>query len=303
MRPASQRASSLLAPPASVLPSRWRLTMRLRWIGVVLVSLCHLGCGDDSGGGGSGGSGGTGGHGGTGGSGGGPTAPGARLTAPASTPVGGGQVPYPRDLYLHAGGNNQLGALPGTLHATFDTALHSAWPTLDGWGLATGVFFFIDGALDPATAGGSVHLYDLETGDEVPVAIGYHDVRGSIGAVPAPGSTLAESHRYGAVLTDLPKGKNGLGLQPSPDSAAARTAPTPPADPRLARAYSVVAPALAKAAAKGVTAQHVVAATSFKTQTTASTLQKLREALDAAAAPPITQVLDVVSGGALDGRL
>ena len=227
----------------------------------------------------------------------------ARFNAPAQRPVDALEVPFPSDLYLDAAGAIRLGKLPGTTNAQFTTALAAAWPTLDGWGVSTGVFFKIDSAIDPATIASSVHLYDLESGDEVPIEIGYNDAQGTIGGVPAPGHVLRESHRYGAVLLDTPRSASGAGVTPSSDFAALRAATSAPSDPRLAAAFAVVAPALDAAAAKGVPRDHIVAATAFRTQTILAPMEKLRTDLDASPPAAITRVLKVITQGELDTYL
>jgi hypothetical protein len=155
------------------------------------VAFAFMGCGDD--GGGSGGAGGSGGTGGTG-------MVVARSHAPASTPVDVGAIPFPSDLFLDGSGKIAIQSFPSTLNTQFDPAVRDAWASMDGWGISTGVFFFLSGGdVAASSVAGTIHVYDLANGNEVPVEVGYNDKRHSIGAVPAA-EMLAESHNYGAVL-------------------------------------------------------------------------------------------------------
>src|SRR5262249_19578517 len=146
----------------------------------------------------------------------------------------------------------------------------------------------------------SIHLYDLANGAEVPVVVGYNDIRHTVGALPA-GYVLLDAHRYAAVLTDAIHSPSGMAVVASADFAMIRGAP--PSDARLAHAYAVVQPALAAAAAKGITADHIVAATSFRTQSIIAPMEKLRQDLDAAAPQSLTSVIRVVPQAQLDSIL
>jgi pimeloyl-ACP methyl ester carboxylesterase len=228
--------------------------------------LTLFGCG---GGDGSGGAGGSGGSGGTGGSG----NVVARYQAPAQTPVDVGAIPFPSDLFLDGSGKISIQNFPSTLNTQFDPAVRDAWAAMDGWGISTGVFFFLSGGdVAASSVAGTIHVYDLATGNEVPVEVGYNDKRHSIGAVPA-GEMLAESHNYGAVLVHP-------NVQPDADFAAIRGATSAPSDARLAKAWTSIQPVLAAASAKGIAANQVAAATAWKTQSTVTPLEKTRVYLD-----------------------
>jgi pimeloyl-ACP methyl ester carboxylesterase len=202
----------------------------------------------------------------------------ARYQAPASTPVDVGAIPFPSDLFLDSSGKIAIHNFPSTLNADFDPALRDAWPSMDGWGISTGVFFFLSGGdVAASSVTGTIHVYDLATGNEVPVEVGYNDKRHSIGAVPA-GQMLAESHNYGAVLVHP-------NVLPDADFSAIRGATSAPSDARLAKAWMSVKPVLDAAAAKGIAANTVAAATAWKTQATVTPLEKTRVFLDNNVAP------------------
>jgi hypothetical protein len=198
----------------------------------------------------------------------------ARYQAPTGTPVDVGAIPFPSDLFLDANGKVAIGAFPSTLAADFNPAVRDAWASMDGWGMSTGVFFFLTGGdVTAASVAGTIHVYDLATGNEVPVTVGYNDKRHSIGAIPS-GEVLAESHAYGAVLVHP-------NVQPDADFTAIRGASSAPSDARLAKAWTSVKPVLDAAAAKGIAANTVAAATAWHTIASVTPLEKIRSFEDA----------------------
>jgi len=203
-----------------------------------------------------------------------------------------GQLPYPNDLLVDADGKLALQTLPGGPNASesISAGFLDGLRELDGAGVASGIWFGIDGDVDPATLDGNVALVDLETGDEVAINAIWREDLDAIGAVLPLGTILREDRAYGAYITSDIAAQNGTALAPSPAFVASLEQGAASDDPAIAAAQDSLRPLLERVSDPG----KLVAATVFRTETTSSIAVAMRDVVRAADAPSatVTRVLD-----------
>src|SRR5439155_11220050 len=149
-------------------------------------------------------------------------------------------TPWPSDLWLDAGGHVALAKLEPLGDVTLTPfALADLNRDEDGFGVSSGAYFPVSDALDAATLDGNVHLYDLESGAELPVTTHLRALDrpfANIYARPLNGVVLRERHQYAFVVTRAVKGPSGA-LSPSSDLATLLSAKSAPSG-ALGRAYA-----------------------------------------------------------------
>jgi len=199
-------------------------------------------------------------------------------------------TPWPSDLFLDDGGHVALAQLPTSTVDLTQQVLDDLHTRQDGFGVWNGAYFPVEGAIDPASLDGNVHLIDLTSGDELAVYTHFRakDTPQRIFARPVFGSVLLEQHAYAYVITKKVKSAGSGALQPSSDLAALLAAKAPPAG-ALARAYAIYQPLLALLdQGKPVARGDVAAATVFTTHSITHPLTQMRAALDGTPAPKAT---------------
>ena len=174
-----------------------------------------------------------------------------------------------------------------------------------------GVFFRLDGAIDPATLpadanasladGASVFAVDLTTGARMPLRTRYtalnYDFIGPnwIAALPEPGFPFHELHDIAVLVTDGVHGADGKPLARAADFDAT-LAGKPSSDAAVAKAQTAYAPLRAWLAANAAVAKHVVGGTYFATGTSTRIMSDLRAAVYAQVPTPPTLAALVYDG-------
>ena len=240
--------------------------------------------------------------------------------APTSDPIDFGAVPWPDDLYLGADGHIDVGALPGEARAPFPaywTSLRTSLRTLDGFGVVSPVYFYLDGAIDPETLpatpaaslreDATVFLMDVDEGSaEVlrrrPVLVDWEPEEGQLALRPADGYPLRPGARYAAVVTSGVQSTDASPVLPSDTFAEIRDAATRPADPLWQEIWDRDDPVLASLASNGVPRSSVVGLAVFRVQTVGTELADARAIVQADESPEV-RIHEVISGAELDERL
>jgi hypothetical protein len=178
------------------------------------------------------------------------------------------RTPWPSDLWRGDDGRVRPPALTGT---PLVAALAADLADEDGFGVTTGAFFPIAGALDSTTLAGAAHLLDLDGDGEIPVEAHLRagDRPARVFVRPARGEVLREQRRYAFVLTRSARGADGA-LRPSSDLAAILAGGGP------ARAAAIYAPLLARLDASGPARDAIAAATVFTTHSITPALRAAR---------------------------
>jgi hypothetical protein len=197
-------------------------------------------------------------------------------------------TPWPSDLLLD-GGHVAIGYLPTSTVDLTPFVLDDLNHTQDGFSVSAGAFFPLSDPIDPASLDGNVHLYDLASGDDLPVYVHYRqkDVPSVIYARPVIGGTLLERHTYAYVITNKVKGPSGA-LGPSSDLSTLLGAKSRPGDPKLGRAYDAYKPLLDFLDKGTVARGEIAGATVFTTHSITAPLVGMRAALDGAPPPAAT---------------
>lgn len=241
---------------------------------------------------------------------------------PGTGPIDFANVPFPDDLY-RATGQIEIGDFPAELtqvdgeqvpRPEMVTTMREAFHDLDGFGTSSGIFFRLDGDIDPASlpatpadsvqSTASVFLVDVESAsptalDRVPVEVHWDAPRRLLVVRPRYGHALHEGRTYAAVVTSSVRAMDGSPLSPSPRFAAIRDAMSRPSDATDAAAWTEYTPVLASAA---VTRGNVAGLAVFHVQNVSAELDQARSVIRDAAAPALT-ILRVASGTALDDLL
>jgi acetyl esterase/lipase len=219
-------------------------------------------------------------------------------------------VPYPSDLYRDGDGAIVLGDIPGVRNRPAFDALRRLLRGRSGFCTTAGVHFAIEGALDAASLPESasalgvasiddpILLVDVdpsspERGRLFPLRVHFFERANRIAVRPVPGLVLARNRRYAAVLTDRLRGADGDALGASDDFLAVRSGDD--ARPEVARARSVVMPALDALESLGLQRERVVSIASFTTGDASLELARVHALL--AARPPPAFVVDRVRRG------
>jgi hypothetical protein len=215
----------------------------------------------------------------------GPSGPATLRFAPSTGAMAFGDVPYPGDLYRMSSGGIQISQLPigaNVLQGAIDmTNIDLAQD--HGFGQTTAIFFAVDNAhaLDAAAVQGATHLVDLADGSELGLLTTFVAASGRICAQPL--LPLKAGHAYGAWI-DV-----ALGLASTPAFDAAK-APATPSDAAQAKAHDSLAPLWAT-----VQRDKAAVATVFTTHDNHDALVKLKQVVDAQAAP-VARNVTVISG-------
>ena len=228
-------------------------------------------------------------------------------------------VPFPSDAYLKDG--HFISTFPG-IERTFKNnsdVLGTQLGLLNGWSrIAPALFAVEDFALPkndsgevPGTGvdrqslpadedackadGSSVFLVDLEAADaaaaRVPCRASILDERDLessrflVAVGPARGFVLAEGHRYAAVLTSRLRRENGGAIAASADFTKTAIRKEGPLGTLYGAAYDKVMAAIGPALAADQAS--IIALTPYTTQKVTHELYALRDALEAAPAPPL----------------
>jgi hypothetical protein len=217
-----------------------------------------------------------------------------------------GAVPWPDDLYLQDS-RVALGALPNNAMPTdYARVLHGSLPELDGFGVASPIYFFLDGAIDEDTlphtamesegARAGVFLIDADTAspdafDRVRVEVQWSAELSRLALRPALGHPLTPGRRYAALVTRKVKDTRGQPLQPAPKFAAVRDATSTLTDPALQRARASYAPVLETLDKSGMLPREdVVAMAVFRVQTANEDLADARSLVRLRDAPTASNV-------------
>jgi hypothetical protein len=223
-----------------------------------------------------------------------------------------GAIPWPDDLYLQDG-HVTLSDLPGS-PSDYTRSLRMSLSELDGFGVATPVYFFLDGAIDadslPQTAEesvgprASVFLIDADTGSpdafqRVRAEMQWSADEARLALRPALGHPLTPGRRYAAIVTRRVKDTHGQPLVPAPKFAAVRDPSVSLNDARLAQVRAEFTPVL-ETLAKGDTAREdVVGMAVFRVQTANTDLQDARRMVRSNSPPSAANVVRV-DASALD---
>ena len=217
-----------------------------------------------------------------------------------------GAVPWPDDLYLQDS-RLALGSLPdSTMPTDYARVLHGSLPELDGYGVASPIYFFLDGAIDedtlPHTAVESegmragVFLIDADTAspdafERVRVEVQWSPDLKRLALRPALGHPLTPGRRYAAIVTRKVKDTRGQPLEPAPKFAAVRDATSTLSDPALQRARASYAPVLETLDKSGMLPRaDVVAMAVFRVQTANEDLADARSLVRMREAPSASNV-------------
>src|SRR6478735_6875321 len=73
-------------------------------------------------------------------------------------------TPWPSDLFRDESGHVALAKLSTSDVDVTQPVLDDLHNTQDGFGIASGAYFPVSAAIDPATLEGNVHLFDLDSG-------------------------------------------------------------------------------------------------------------------------------------------
>lgn len=190
-----------------------------------------------------------------------------------------GTTPWPDDLYLDRMGRVAVSGLVET-GANADQARMLA--ELDGFGVSTPVFFYLDGPIDPASlpqteasslkADASVFLIDADTGSpdaftQVPVVVQWQAAARRIAVRPADGHPLTPGRRYAAVVTRRVKDLQGQELEPGSKFATVRDPEVMITETRLSAARTQYTPVLETLVKSGRKRQDISGLAVFHVQT------------------------------------
>lgn len=148
----------------------------------------------------------------------------ARGVQPVFDPAGPSfyDLPFPHELRRDADGSVSIASFPFPANPLLDQ-YRAAIEETPGFGIASGVFFKLDGAIDPAslpadaeasrTPGASVFLINVDPlsagrGTRIPLWTGFRTVADSytdpnlLALMPVPGHVLDQGTLYAAVVTD-----------------------------------------------------------------------------------------------------
>lgn len=233
------------------------------------------------------------------------------------------QVSFPDDLYRNAEGGIELGAFPGEVtqvagevvpDADMIRTMREALRDLDGFGTSAGVYFRVDGDIDPSTlpatpaasvqTGASVYMMDAESASpeafhRIPVEVHWDAARRLIVVRPWYGHALYEGRTYAVVVTDSVHASDGTPLAPSDRFAVIRDASGQLADPFDDAARTEYTPVLANPM---VTRASVAGLAVYHVQHVSGELDEARSVIRDATPPALT-IRRVATGADLDALL
>ena len=238
----------------------------------------------------------------------------ARAVAPVFDPDGGGfyDLPFPHELRRDADGTVSIAGFPFPASPLVDQ-YRDAIETTAGFGIASGVFFHFDGAIDPASLpgdpeasrqpGASVFLLDVDPhsrarGTRIPLWIDFREPADAyrpgnlLTLMPVPGHVLEHGTLYAAVVTDAVLDTTAAPVAVA--AAIARIAAGTPAGPFETAAlplYDTLWKQLEER--EGLARAHVVTATVFRTQSPAAVLDAAARSLRRRAAPSTSGLVEL----------
>jgi hypothetical protein len=226
-----------------------------------------------------------------------------------------GSIPWPDDLYLDRQAQIALADFPEQAPAPeYARALLDGLDDLDGFGVSSPIYFFLDGDIDPAslpqTAAdstgdrASVFLIDADTGSpeafqRVRVESQWFPATRRLALRPALGHPLTPGRRYAALVTRRVKDVDGRPIDASAKFAAARDTSGMLSDPRLMQARAEYTPVIETLTQTGMLREDIVGMAVFRVQSTTPDLEDAR-AIVRSGTPPVAANLATVSEGDLD---
>jgi len=227
-------------------------------------------------------------------------------------PMAFGAVPWPDDLYFTKS-QLTLGDLPdSTPNSEYTRALRTSLAELDGFGIATPIYFFVEGDIDPATLPqspeesvgerASVFLLDADTGSPdafkpVGVELQWSAELGRLALRPALGHPLTPGRRYAALVTRRVRDTGGRPLAPAPKFAAVRDSTVVLSDARLQQARAAYTPVLETLVKAGTPREDVVAMAVFRVQTVNADLESARRMVRARPLPQPANLVAIDTSG------
>jgi hypothetical protein len=230
-----------------------------------------------------------------------------------------GAIPWPDDLYLDKESHSSLAGFPGDLVTSdFRRALLDALRDLDGFGVSSPIYFFLDGDIAanslPQTAEestgerASVFLIDADTGSpdafqRVRVELQWFAAARRLALRPALGHPLTPGRRYAAIVTRRAKDLKGRPIEAAPKFAAVRNTDSALPDARSIQARAQYTPVLETLVKAGMSRDDIVALAVFRVQATSKDFEAARRIVRAGKAPVPSNLSVVIDGPALDDAL
>jgi hypothetical protein len=230
-----------------------------------------------------------------------------------------GAIPWPDDLYLDKQARVALAGLPSELAGSeYGRALLAGLSDLDGFGVSSPVYFFLDGAIAPnslpQTADdstqerASVFLIDADTGSpaafqRVRVELQWLPESRRLALRPALGHPLTPGRRYAAVVTRRVKDLSGRAIEATPEFVAIRDTDTAPTDARALQARAEYTPVLETLSKAGITRDVVAGLAVFRVQVTTKDFDAARRIVRMGKPPVPSNLTAVVGPTALDSVL
>ncbi|HEY2735941.1 MAG TPA: hypothetical protein VGI70_18215, partial [Polyangiales bacterium] len=203
-----------------------------------------------------------------------------------------GSLPWPDDLYLDKQSAVALADFPESAASQdYARALLDSLSDLDGFGVSTPIYFFLDGDVDATTLPqsaeestgdrASAFLIDADTGSpdafqRVRVEMQWFPDAHRIALRPAQGHPLVPGRRYAALVTRRVKDASGHPIGASPDFLSARDSTTTSSDARVLQARAEYTPVLATLIQSGVDRDDIVGMAVFRVQNTSPDLDDAR---------------------------
>jgi dienelactone hydrolase len=225
-----------------------------------------------------------------------------------------GDTPWPDDLYLDRTGHI---AASGSVERGANGDQARMLSDLDGFGVSTPVYFYVDGAIDRMSlptdeassldAQASAFLIDADTGSpdaftKIPVVAQYQADAKRIALRPADGHPLTPGRRYAAVITRRVKDTRGVALEPAAKFAAIRDPDLVLSDARLSAARAQYTPVLETLVKSGLPRSDISAMAVFHVQNVDQDLTDARRIVRAGKSPVLT-ITKVVELKELDAQL
>jgi hypothetical protein len=225
-----------------------------------------------------------------------------------------GSIPWPDDLYLDRNGRI---AANGSVESVVSADQVRLLSDLDGFGVSTPVYFYLDGAIDPATlpqgesgalaTSASAFLIDADTGSpdafsKVPVVVQWQADARRIALRPVDGRPLTPGRRYAAVITRRVKDTKGQQLEPAAKFASIRDPDLVVADTRLMAARAQYTPVLETLVKSGLPRADICAMAVFHVQNVDLDFTDARKVVRGGKAP-LPTLWDVVYPTELDAAL
>jgi hypothetical protein len=208
-----------------------------------------------------------------------------------------GSIPWPDDLYLDRSGHI---AASGSVEPGVTAEQVQLLSDLDGFGVSTPVYFYLDGAIDPSTLpqgesgsldnAASAFLIDADTGSpdaftKLPVTVQWQADARRIALRPADGRPLTPGRRYAAVITRRVKDTKGQQLEPAAKFESIRDPDRVLTDARLMAARAQYTPVLETLVKSGLPRTDISAMAVFHVQNVDQDLVDARKLVRAGKSP------------------